>query len=1695
MKKAVNHCGPLLETILLVLLGLVLIAGPTSGTQQVTFSFKENTGPDYSVGRVTEEQGTNFRFSGGSTFCSQNFSIVSGTGEILTSTNIDREFLIQEIDDDTLSCSVTYSRDGQDTAVQVKFHVLDVNDFTPYFSGMTRPVDTRKVYENVQVGQVIAYLMPFDLDAGPNGTVNFTILHGNEGQYFNVSLPAGQTDTQDRLIILNQKLDYTTHPQYNLTLSLSDGGSPPLTSTQYLVINIIDVNDQAPAFSEEKLSFNVSEDHPVGSSYPFAVIGATDDDSPTHSQIFYQLDLDGSTDAYAIADLLAVNTTSGELYLINKLEYDGNPKHSYKFQVEARNPGTAIGTKAIVTLNVTDANDEVPILNCLPEEINVYENSSTFFIFCSFEDSDEAPQDKALGKVNISSWPIELDHKMTVTHLSPNSPYFIHIAFNDTFDREETPNISINITASDSGVIPLSSSQVINVTVLDINDNPPQFTTTGISSKISISSQPPLAIASVHATDPDEGSNSVLRYSLTSIEPATAADWFIINNDTGLISLVESPTEGIADVYITVRCSDRGYPVPLHNSTVVHVHITQPVTYRPISYQQYNNINLASSNVVYIEFHTMSSNGLLLYQSHSIVKNILWISNDTVFYNDGLIRSSGSIGKGRWYSLLLNKTEGTLLVWEKGSDSPHSVTASAILETSRVRDCSAQRSTPNSHSLFVGGVPDAFNVLPSLLTSSDFIGSISAVVIGNQHLDLSCPYSSRSTVQGHHYNTQCMDTDLCSDRSDCVPYTPTGSSPCYCTNGLPTETCDTDQDYGPIAITNESYIQFDLDYNFFYTHSKFLSEQNQQQSQSISVSFIHDMTQLSGVILYSRTNDGFIQRLEINKTIRYTVTQHQMPKLSLITEEFSFRKGIEYTLELILSLRADDMRIKVTEKDSNSPGQYLEVTTKNFSHQSEFYAFAKEPGTVISLGGLSPSKGGVYQRHYTGCITEFKIDSEPLPLVGIMTSNSLNYTSKEGLQPYCHSCYMHNTCTAHSSCIPQDRTNYQCHCDNGYTMINNTCVQVSSTVSIPSSSELATIRPSNIPWTGGVENPTESGGFKLYYIISISGGLVLLVAVLLVVLAVLFRCVYKRGRKEREVEGQTQPSPHGNGCYTETTPTDKGNSVQLKRGNNYVKTSILKNHGQSSTDDIDSSSDMIPYTFGCRKSTSQETGFHTASEPEGPSSRSSPRRESMMSKESERYSSDFTSLETDSEDLTTSGIDEIMSPNEVRLVSSGSMMGVPSSFRLQHPLTPTEKTLLKPLQPSSSLTLSEDETDTEVSTSSPRRRDPPTGRYYEGRGYFDNDSLASNQNSPKWYKTSSPSTIIDSDSESINNGLLSGSLTRLSSFPKGGRGNRHKSHRPPNLLPHVRPHKGTSPHHSPFVSSPGYSSSPLVKSHRLAFDYPSMATSAITPAPPTYHPPHPPHGLYYDHTEARLPSIAESVQYQPRPYHPRPHEHIDPYYTGYQGVALTPGGGAPTAYCDLNSFSKVNPITYWEGQQRLHPIVDQDDPLRFLREPCRKFEDVSTTPSVAESGFTESVVADRDSTVSEPQGRNRPVTSRGVHNDYVVMPRTLPPHPTNEEEAGYHDNNQRSYMEERRGYHSNDDQVNYRDNVHIVDRRGYHSDDAGLNGYHGNMNGAREEEITHFPSADCTSTLATNTLATSVPPVALSNGGSERQYQ
>lgn len=71
---------------------------------------------------------------------------------------------------------------------------------------------------------------------------------------------------------------------------------------------------------------------------------------------------------------------------------------------------------------------------------------------------------------------------------------------------------------------------------------------------------------------------------------------------------------------------------------------------------------------------------------------------------------------------------------------------------------------------------------------------------------------------------------------------------------------------------------------------------------------------------------------------------------------------------------------------------------------------------------------------------------------------------------------------------------------------------------------------------------------------------------------------------------------------------------------------------------------------------------------------------------------------------------------------------------------------------------------------------------------------------------------------------------------------------------------------------------------------------------------------------------------------------------------------------DLKNVSTINPIAYWEMQDRLKPTVDQVDPYQVLSEPYIQFEDVSTDLSVTQSEATLHADNGPDHEVFESQG-------------------------------------------------------------------------------------------------------------------------------
>lgn len=752
--------------------------------------------------------------------------------------------------------------------------------------------------------------------------------------------------------------------------------------------------------------------------------------------------------------------------------------------------------------------------------------------------------------------------------------------------------------------------------------------------------------------------------------------------------------------------------------------------------------------------------------------------------------------------------------------------------------------------------------------------------------------------------------------------------------------------------------------------------------------------------------------IQIDQTLRYIVrdTTNYAQVWNRISEIGKMTKGTEYTV--VIQLLSTDDLVSMWFGETNKELRLLEPSKATYSTLSLPYKFVEQPTTAVSIGGLTDSNIDPTTSPFEGCVTQFSIDGAPFPLNNFIRTRYLDTTvvgMAEDLSLSCHACYNNTECSTGHTCTIIGSLNDQrhtCTCDRSMECIEPTTtgtpVPVTTVTPMTTGTDGGHV-------TGGVENPSESDKIGLNVIIGISAGGLFVVVLAVVLLTLIVRCAYVKGKKKRSFKFVTQVTYHQKDD-SQTEPQDL-EPIQMTRlaQNNYIDTPIKHMHCPSTDDSaIDG---VVHSPSSLRESTSQETGFHTASEFDPPSRQSSPRRtynSSSGKSSSEQYDSD---IETDSESLNTC---DSQSPHVLHMAQGGGVPMANGSVPMHYPrkkpsaLSSKERLALTPLHPNSAaLLLTEDDTGSEVSTTT-----NTTNRH------FDDESIISTGH--KWYKSSSPSTIVSNEG---NDHMLPPvppthhahnphyHSHTLDSYYKKSKRNKL----PPGTF---RPHKSNSPPHY-YVTHNGHSphsTSPLVqKAHR--FEYPPYNTRGphyenVDPAaaagmmvPPPglspklpvidesgqyiHHPPPPAAAHYHvrQHSDhSYLDNMSPPVIHHPQPHpaqvHPDMMNPLPPYYPGYQGTNLTPGGGTGTKYCDLNSFAEMNPITYWEQQQRLRPTVD--DGLNFLMEPYTKFEDVSTTPSVVESTVID---GDDESMYNgagpvHEYGTRRPITSRGLHDMY-----------------------------------------------------------------------------------------------------------------
>lgn len=419
----------------------------------------------------------------------------------------------------------------------VHITIEDENDNYPQFSEKRYVV---QVPENVGVNTKIIQVEATDKDEGNNAKVHYSIISGNIRGQFYIHSPTGVID------VINP-LDYESNREYNLRIKAQDGGRPPLINgTGMVVIQVVDVNDNAPMFVSTPFQASVLENVAIGHSVIH--IQANDADSGENARLEYRLT--GTTPGFPFT----INNSTGWITVCEEL--DRETTEFYTFGVEARDNGVpSMSSSASITITVLDVNDNVPTFTeaVYSEKINEDAVVGTSVLTVTAVDRDV----NSVVTYQISSG--NTRNRFAITSQSGGG--LITLAL--PLDYKQERQYVLTITASD-GTRYDTTQVYINVT--DANTHAPLFQTTNY--QVMLSEEKPIGttVVVISATDEDTGENARITYMMDDNVPQ-----FKINPDSGAITTqMEIDYEDQASYTLAIIAKDNGIP---QKSGITHVDI------------------------------------------------------------------------------------------------------------------------------------------------------------------------------------------------------------------------------------------------------------------------------------------------------------------------------------------------------------------------------------------------------------------------------------------------------------------------------------------------------------------------------------------------------------------------------------------------------------------------------------------------------------------------------------------------------------------------------------------------------------------------------------------------------------------------------------------------------------------------------------------------------------------------------------------------------------------------------------------------------------------------------------------------------------------------------------------------------------------------------------------------------------------
>ncbi|XP_076811022.1 protocadherin-16-like isoform X2 [Clavelina lepadiformis] len=473
------------------------------------------------------------------------FSVNRNTGEVTQNRYLDYEASPQY----TLTVEKQISSTSSSILVG-QINIRDINDHTPKFSS---GYNSFGVTENTATGEKVYTFTATDQDTGPDGLVTYSLVSESPAHAFVIDADSGA-------LSVDTSLDREEISEYILVIKATDrSATSPRFSTASCNVIIRDINDNPPIFVSRRETY-LLEDEPVG--YPLMRVAAEDKDSGANGRVLYMLvsasSDDPTPDGKDEMSYFHIDPNTGVISLAKELDRERATVHHLNISATDSSALNQLTSYESLVIHVSDVNDIAPRFEQSVYQAQVTESQSSGVIVVRVRATDEDS-----GKNGKLTYVLQESSDSEAFSIDSTNGV---ITTTRALDRENRSSYKLTVYVEDGSFPSLYDWCVVHVSVVDINDNSPQFSLEDNSRepplfvKLDLPEQveTPTLVFIICALDTDDGDNGKITYTITAGNED--AD-FSLNSTTGALRAIRSLDRETTPTYqLTVMARDNGEP-------------------------------------------------------------------------------------------------------------------------------------------------------------------------------------------------------------------------------------------------------------------------------------------------------------------------------------------------------------------------------------------------------------------------------------------------------------------------------------------------------------------------------------------------------------------------------------------------------------------------------------------------------------------------------------------------------------------------------------------------------------------------------------------------------------------------------------------------------------------------------------------------------------------------------------------------------------------------------------------------------------------------------------------------------------------------------------------------------------------------------------------------------------------------------